>query len=273
MRARYRVVHFVPDPFLGGRVPIAALVEYDGGKVAIARATHLPGADCLGGRDVFFTAQLILEDLAHATRFDRLPSSIGPHAFLDQPYEVPRNVKDPLAWINTCLFPHEIRSRHEREPRAPKRATWGYRFLQSYKVSQYVKKTFRPGEDAGGYLARATVLKPIAHYVEGRSDLLLMEPVVLRRPKWQEDVSLIATNFGAYKTAIRGESGQPRARLTAYVLAGGSKEDFDTIARELSPFADDVVDTENPMARAKFVAQIREVGQSNPNWSPDLFEN
>ena len=73
MTAQYRLVHFVPDPFLGGRVPIAALLRTPDG-VQVVRVPHLPGPHCLGGRARAATVQLVVEDLEAVAdrRFDAI---------------------------------------------------------------------------------------------------------------------------------------------------------------------------------------------------------
>lgn len=270
MNAHYRLIHFIPDPFLDGRVPIAALVEQRDGRVSVVRLPHTPGPQCLGGQAASSLVQIMLEDLGSATRFDRLPFSLGPHAVLGKRYDVPSDVANPEQWIATQLC-SKSKSDRSLEYRGPHRATRGYRFFELYDVHTYVKRNFRPGEDASGFLASATVLKSISHYVEGNRDLLLMEPIIPGKAAWRDDVIGIATTFGAYKTAIRHERIVRKPRLTAYVLAGGTTSDVESVRRELAPFADDVVDTSNRDMRASFLERIRAIGSSGK--PPDLFNN
>jgi hypothetical protein len=262
MKARYRLVHFIPDPFLGGRVPIAAIVDRGSGSIDIARIPHIPGPACLGGLATSAVVQIILEDLESATHFDRLPLTVGPQVVFGRPWDIPHGVEDPISWIQSNLYARSTVQKHDKEHRAPNRSTFGYRFFENYHVSEYVRKSFHPGTDANGFLPNAAVLRPISHYVDGRNELLLMEPIVPRRSVWHADVSTIATTFGAYKTALRHEHSRIKTRLTAYVLAGSAKDDLHSIMSELMPFADEVIDTADPHARAKFVAQIRDVGRS-----------
>ena len=274
MSARYRIIHFVPDPFLGGRVPIAALVEQSDGRIHVAKSPHIPGPNCLGSRAASSLVQIILDDLSSAaTRFDRLPISIGPQAILDEkPREIPHGVKDPVHWIESRLYVTPKLSKHEdSDHRGPNRATWGYRFFETYNVAKYVKKTFKPGQDAGQFLSAASALKPISHYVQGEREILLMEPIALRKASWKDDVSHIANAFGAYKTALRHTHSDRKAHLAAYVLSGGSDSDVQTIFRELAPFADDVINTANATMRANFLSRIRDVGKSGA--PSELFNN
>src|ERR1017187_6147506 len=82
MTARYRVVHFVPDPFTGARIPLAAIVA-GGGGVSIASAGHVPGAVCLGRPSTYAAMQMVLESLSTVESLDVLPVAVGPHAVLD----------------------------------------------------------------------------------------------------------------------------------------------------------------------------------------------
>lgn len=268
MTARYRIVHFVPDPFVGSRVPVAALVEQHG-TLSVAKVPSLPSPTCLGGRQAWSLVQVMLDDLAEATRFDRLPAGLGPQAHLDAVRRVPDGVVEAKKWVETMLAAHlgvASTEHHERIHR-PRRATFGYQFFQTYKVDRFVSKTFRPGRDAGGFLAAAAALGPVSHFVEGAEDILLMEPIVPHKADWEEDVRGVAKTFGAYKMILERERGTRKAHLAAYVLEGGSVSTRSSILHGLAGFADQIVDTSNGSIRARFLEQIVATGRSKD----DLF--
>ena len=99
--ALFRVVTYVPDPFIGSRVPIAALVSASG-SVVVLPATRLPCAACLGGESALELVRDVLATLARGTAFDRLPSSVGPQVALGDVYEVP-DATAPVSWVRGGL--------------------------------------------------------------------------------------------------------------------------------------------------------------------------
>lgn len=99
--ASYRLVHFIPDPFTEGRVPIAALVEADG-HVSVVKAP-MPCACSLGGRSGEALLTMGLQALDHAKRFVELPRSMGPHFTLGDPRDVPAGV-DAVAWVGNLFY-------------------------------------------------------------------------------------------------------------------------------------------------------------------------
>lgn len=99
-RNSYRVVHYIPDPFLDGRMPVALLVSA-GGAVKMARLPFAHGWTCLGAG-----AELIKIVLAQdlTGNFDRLPMSVGPHFVLGDVREIPAEFGDPFAWIERAFL-------------------------------------------------------------------------------------------------------------------------------------------------------------------------
>lgn len=106
MLTRYRIVHFVPDPFTGARIPIAAVVAY-AGTVALALATRLPSADCLGRVSLLATMHMVLHALAAVESLDVLPIAVGPHAVLGDARYVPEGVANPVAWVTEHVLPSD----------------------------------------------------------------------------------------------------------------------------------------------------------------------
>lgn len=87
-RKSYRLVYFVPDPFLGGRIPIAALVEEEG-AVQVVRMPRLPCPDCLGGAAAASIVKMSLMDLEEVTALDERPEGLGPQVEIGEAREVP----------------------------------------------------------------------------------------------------------------------------------------------------------------------------------------
>lgn len=260
----YRTVQFVPDPYSGARVPVAALVS-DGEAVRVVRSAQLPGAQCLGGPRRAALVRMVMEALHDVSGFDRLPHSVGARAILDGAREVPVSDLDAAErWVRDHILPNPEKVGRE-EPastRAPNRATLGRRFLESCGVSEYVHATFRPESDFGGRLTRLSAYGEISHWVAGSDSLLLMEPIVPRRAQFREDVREITRVFGSYRFAL-GESTPEAnlARFAAYLLPGGSDEQkADVVAR--LPAAHFVVDTENDVQRRDFIALVRDLGRT-----------
>lgn len=263
MNARYKIVHFVADPFTESRIPVAALVHH-GGRVVVVRAAHLPGPQCLGGRQFATAAQIIVEDLAREPSFDTLPVGAGPHAVMGEARSIPASAPNPIRWVESLLA-HDTGERGAPEHhRGARLATYGYRFFKNYGVSQHVKKTFQPGSDAGGFLPQAHRLGAVTHFVEGSEDLLLMEPILATRPTFDRDLSDVSQLFAAYKTML-GTDSRKRANLVAYVLSAGSKDKREEALRELRPYAHQVIDTGDELARFAFIHKIRDVGSSASN--------
>lgn len=264
MTARYRIVHFVADPFTESRVPIAALVN-DADQLSVVRVRQIPGPKCLGGRARSATVQMILEDLAASSAgltWTGLPFGIGPHAILGSERSVPDSVTDPVRWVENLIQPPSDDAR-ERRHRAPWRATYGYQFFKNYNVANYVKKTFKPGVDLDGFLHQAHLIGSVSHYVANRSDLLLLEPIVPSRDSFNDDVGDVAKLFGAYKS-VREADKRKKVTLVAYVLAGGLSSSRNHVLGELGQYADDIIDTSAPGQRDRLIHSIREIGASEP---------
>ena len=124
-----------------------------------------------------------------------------------------------------------------------------------------MKKTFEPGRDLDGFLSNASALGAVTHYVPGKREVLLMEPLIPTRPQWQDDVREVARTFGAYKTAVKSGGKLPLApRFVVYVLEGGKGKQLDAIDADLSSFADEIVNVTAKQVRRDFLDRVREVG-------------
>ena len=105
MRAEFRIVHFLIDPFLGGRIPIAALLRDRENTLRVIRARHIPGAECLGGAKYAAALRMVLDCLDGSPMFDRLPQTVGPFAMVANPMSVPEGVHDPALWLELHILP------------------------------------------------------------------------------------------------------------------------------------------------------------------------
>lgn len=86
------------------------------------------------------------------------------------------------------------------------------------------------------------------------------------------DTITSADKLGAYRYVLEHAPEGRTGTLVAYLPAGGSP-DRRTEAREaLAPFAHEVVDTDDPQARAAFVARIRRLGSETDPQAPLLPE-
>ncbi len=257
----YRVIHFVPDPFIGTRFAVGALVR-DGTTITFEKAQHIPAAPCLGGDAVLATLEAILRDMDDASlTFATLPESIGPHASLDTTRQVPVGVRYPLAWVREHVLPRPSDVRTIPEPRA-QRATEGFRFFETWGLAGYVRKQFRPPPTWTGLGHGAEALPPISHWVDGMNRLLLLEPIVLTRPSADAEVNDVARDFGMYRYALTKFNGStPNLELLAYVLHGGSRQRRAEAIGRVAPFAHRVVDLASDPERKRFAEEIRSVGE------------
>lgn len=260
MSASYRLIHFSPDPFTGARFPLGAVVADAQGEVRVARVERLPSADCLGDRRLAVAVQRLHARLGAVTTVEALPAVFGPYATLAEPQEVPKGVPDALAWVQGMLAPTAAQEAHLVTPRSRRRATLGYRFFQTWGVQRYVRKTFKPATDWGGWLDSYSALPQISHWVPGQNQVLLMEPVVPTRRQFEQDVGKIAMRLGAYRHAMEHASNGREGSLLAYITAGGRPDMREMAMEQLQAFAHDVVDTEDATSRDGFIERIRRVG-------------
>jgi hypothetical protein len=87
----FRVVYYVPDPIIGARIPLGALVTVDG-RTEVVRAS-LPGVDYLGQ-----------QGHAAASRLrSRLLIAESPYLVTGDARAIPDGVVDPVAWV-AALF-------------------------------------------------------------------------------------------------------------------------------------------------------------------------
>jgi hypothetical protein len=259
MSARFRVVHFVPDPILGARVPIGAFVR-DGGAVFVARARFVPDALCVGGSASAAVLRELLRDLERLAAAPSPTDAFGPHVFVDAERPMPDGVREPVRWLEAYLLP----SAGTIEPtrRTPPRASAGMNFFQVHHAARYVGVHFEPRRNAKGWIVGETEgLQTITHWVAGFDSALLLEPLVLGRTTIDKDIREIASRFIGYRWARERKRIVRETRLVAYVVGGAVGAARQEAIERLRDTADDVVDTSEPAARTSFLSDIAAVSQ------------
>lgn len=255
MTAQYRIVHFVPEPFLGTRIPVAALVRRER-TLCVVIAEGRMDADCLGSVAHAAALRMLLRTLGDAS-FEDLPATAGPHALLDEARAVPDDV-DPVDWVRSFVLP-----RHQRLDRKGKRPRWsqyGLEFFRRHQVESYVRKRYSPQLHPDVIPAlRGTRLPPVSHWVKGRDALLLMEPIVPADTRLEHELLNIATAFSAYRFQLR----EAPASLVAYVLPGAPPQLRERVRKELETSANLVVDLDSDASRDDFLRRIRAVGETS----------
>ncbi len=270
---RYKLIYFVPDPFTMGRIPVGALVE-DGGRVESVIASHLPGAECLGGQKSAALLRMIVRDLSQVTSFE-LPRSISPHARLDSENELPSQIDNACAWVKKHVLPckpGQLEGQKEEKLHDPlvRRATIGYQFFENWRVHKHVNRTFKPGRDWNNWLEGARdVLEPISHWVGGKQEILLMEPIVPEdlHHRVDDEVKDIARRFLTYRGYVEKHrpDGDRRGKLVAYILPGLSRALRTKAFSKLDVASDEVVDFSAENDRTRFFDRIRSLGEELPS--------
>lgn len=96
MRREYRLIYFTPDPFLGGRIPVGAIVRTgDVGITLVASNGH-----AVQGKDAKFLVRTTLRDNASEGIGPWL--NIGPHFTLGETRSVPSGIESAEAWLKGC---------------------------------------------------------------------------------------------------------------------------------------------------------------------------
>ena len=227
----YRVVHFLPDPFSGARLPIAALLAGSGAGVKAVRRRNLRVPSGLGGKAADQLVKFILEALDRAERLDVLPFEIGPQSELGPERAIPATVTDPATWVREHVLEAASANASKRKPRAAESRF----YLDSWGIGSLVKRRFRP-DALESFLPRTSwrVLPPISQYV-GSADrqLLLLEPLVSHESVVPEDdVREVYARVAAYQACFSTVDASKGAvgRLGVYVVG----DDDDEVRRDMT---------------------------------------
>jgi hypothetical protein len=208
--------------------------------------------------------QLILDTLSTPSRFDIAPGELSALAQFGEECAVPAGVTDARAWLETKLLPqklHREQDLKETAPYRPHRDTTGYRFFEQWSVAGFVKKRYAPSFVPATHPKAAA---SVSHFVSGRDQLLLMEPVVGTRSKLEDDLQAISQEFLAFRELFRQSKPTHQTPVfIAYVLTGGHLAAVGEAHRVLSRAADAVINVDDPAQRTPFLKRIVEVGSSS----------
>lgn len=96
----YWIVYFIPDPFIGGSIPVAAIVHTDKQNHLVV-ADKQPCVTCVGRG-----AKSLIE-MSFETILKNIDSGIymalGPHFSTSVIRHIPVDTADPVAWVKDIL--------------------------------------------------------------------------------------------------------------------------------------------------------------------------
>lgn len=249
----YRIAHFIPDPFLGAKLPMGVVVESHG-QVHVHTNPHTPDVRCAGGVAHQYAWMRGVELLKNWDAAG-LPAGIGPHVEVSAPMDVPEAFDlDTLVmklFADRDVEPDEGESlaRH----RGPRRSTLGYQFLKNFGAARHVRKRFRATKET---LATAVHLDPISQYSTGAERTILLEPLAFEQRALEDDLRHVATRASAYANAIGLDGREDKFSMVVYLLAGGGRKERHLAMDSLEPFAR-VVDTTDKQMRDTFFDELR----------------
>ena len=268
MTAHFRIIHYLPDPTSGARIPIAALVA-DGKRVSVVQSRFTPGVACVGGLASWHAMQMILEELRRAEHFDRLPPTLGPQVALTPDRAIPATVDNPAAWVERFVLPQKPESREDavvKTPHAPRRAVMGSQFFKTWKVARFVNRNFS-AKDLG---LSENLAHKITHYVAGRDELLLMEPMVARGDFGQE-LRDVSESILAWQRLFDVHGTHDRMpKFVAYVFSEGQVPPVLKARETFAKTNVEVVDVDAIGERNHLLSEIRRVGQTRFGSLPNL---
>lgn len=250
MTPGYRLIQFVPDPFLPTALTIGAFVEsHEGCRFELAEA----GEGVLSSSTSAAATTLFRAVVAELRNLDsgRLPLSLGPHVRMGERVPLPAGVSDAASWVTSFVLPAQASvQKRERRHQRTRRATVGKLFFKQYHVSQFVKTRFRP-EMLG---ASQRLVKPVTHYVRGTLETMLLEPVYLDSDRFDEELQEAAGTLLAWETLARKTT--ENLVFTVYAL-GSSAQHLKLLRDGVGDTRIQVVDTEHSTERAALLQSIR----------------
>jgi hypothetical protein len=103
----------------------------------------------------------------------------------------------------------------------------------------------------------------ISHAVIGSDELMLMEPVLGRRPDMHKQLEEVSKTFLAWEKLLERMQAKRKPRFVAYMFSTPR-----TTVREAKQFLTvaeaEVIDVEIPNERDRFIGDIRRIGLTNP---------
>jgi len=259
MRAVFKVVHFAPNPFSGWRVPVGALVRTSD-KVQFVASEWLPGPQCLGSEAAHSLVQVVASRLAVQPEFERLPIEAGPQMLLAEECAVPQSVEDPAKWVAEAILPRPPPLDSRPRSYAGRRETVGRRFLETYQVSSFVQRRFLPS-DLGRSIPERSA-GPVTHYVVGKEEILLLEPLVSTRDRFERELEEVSQTFLAYRQLFAEAERREQPRFVAYAFPYGRGESVQLAREVLQRHRFEVYDVDQPPERDALLAGIRTLAAS-----------
>ena len=104
MTSRFRTVFFVPEPWIGGGFPVAALLER-GPELVLVLAERQPNLAALDDPKLVLLLPGALENVRASTALDVRSPRIGPHIDLGHIVELPAAFTDPVYWLRNHFLP------------------------------------------------------------------------------------------------------------------------------------------------------------------------
>lgn len=249
MSSQYRILEFVPDPFLGTGVPYAALVR-EQGHVLHALAERVPGPDCLGSTAAAHALAYCRELTRALDQFEALPLWAGPQVRLGPIRDVPAGVMNAAEWVTRHVLPRSTGAARGRSVRAPRRTVVAQNFLKQIGVTHVVHRSFDPGDYFRSLLPdRRAPWPKVAHFAESGDRLLLLEAVRVEEP---QDVEHVTTTFLAYGELLRQFSARETTERLTYLLPGNGSNVRSELLEQLETSSDRVIDTGSAAGRTEF---------------------
>lgn len=237
MRAEYRILHFVANPFSGLCFPVAALVRDENGEVEVVAPSYSPDPHCLGSKRAANALLARTEDITQLTSFERLPRHFGPNFVLSQPEVAPS--ENPHKWVRKVLFPNLPES--VAKPRRKGRAIKGRRYLERHGI--LAERHYRPE-------GQGRMVQPVSLYVKHEEGLFLLEPLISRSD--DDEFCEANTHLRAMHDLLEDEP----AHYFTFLLSGVDPG-FKVFVRDNVADFVHVVDTTDPTQERTFLDQLR----------------
>lgn len=257
--ATFRIIHFLPNPFLGGGIPIGAMVDI-GATRKLVVSPNLPRQECIGS--AYWMLQTVLGALANVPRNADVRATIGPHVDCGPARTVVD--ADPEAWVANLLDQSALRPKTTAEKPGvgnPHRATRGMQFLDTLQVKEYVKSKFMPEKCLADHVG---FLPPVSHWAGDSTGhgVLLLEPIVLGYGKGDGGAEAIEKQFEAYRYVAAHEKAF-KAQLGAYFVPSVPTAELQRMQREITGALSAVCmvyDGYDDVARSRLAADVKRFG-------------
>lgn len=261
MKTEIRLVRFDPGNTGHAVFTIGALVRQEG-NCRFVPAQRLPRIPCLSPSDLF-VLDAVLATLPDGNNWEAPPAGVGPCISYAEPLfpHGRTGVKD--SWVRKNLLPSKATSAGAFPRSRRRRDGEGKRFFERYGLVGQIRNRFQPGLSTLPWIRRrASVLRPVTHWVPGDSATLLMEPLIGGRQDAEDIAQTLATRFAAYRWARAGTDDVGGTKLVGYILAGGKAERRSNAVSILEQSADLVFDLAHEHQRLSLVGLVEEVAKT-----------